>query len=273
VGRPVTSPGTRQREGLRVRDQARVRTVTLDRPERLNAFDEQLYDNVARALLDAANDDSVAVAVLTGAGRAFSAGQDLVEMSERIKPGFVPGEHGFPGLVEVLADFPKPLIAAVNGLGVGIGVTILGFADLVVMSSAARLRCPFTSLGLAAEAASSFLFPQLLGRQNAAWLLMSSEWIDAAEAKEIGLAWRVCPPDQLAATVQRYAASLAGQPVTSLRAIKSTIVGAFRQEIGAACARENALYDSLLGGPANREALAAFAEKRAPDFVGMPGAS
>ena len=84
-----------------------------------------------------------------------------------------------------------------NGLGVGIGATILGFADLVFMSSTARLKCPFTSLGVAPEAASSYLLPQLVGRQNAAWLLMSSEWVDAEEALPMGLVWKVCEPDDL----------------------------------------------------------------------------
>ncbi|MFV3255167.1 enoyl-CoA hydratase/isomerase family protein, partial [Klebsiella pneumoniae] len=77
-------------------------------------------------------------------------------------------------------------------VGLGIGATILGFADLAFMSTAARLKCPFTSLGVAPEAASSYLMPLLVGRQNAAWMLMSSEWISAAEAKEMGLVWRVC---------------------------------------------------------------------------------
>jgi enoyl-CoA hydratase/carnithine racemase len=130
----------------------------------------------------------MAVVLITGTGRAFSAGNDLVEMQARLSdPNHPAGEHGFYGMLEVLAGFPKPLICAVNGLGVGIGTTILGFADLVFMSATARLKCPFTSLGVAPEAASSYLLPRLIGRQNAAWLLMSSEWIDAVEAQRAGI--------------------------------------------------------------------------------------
>ena len=92
-------------------------------------------------------------------------------------------------MIDALAGFPKPLICAVNGVGVGIGITILGYADLVLMSSTAKLKCPFTSLGVAPEAASSYLMPRLIGRQNAAWLLMSSEWITAEEALRMGLVW------------------------------------------------------------------------------------
>ena len=170
---------------LTITDQDRVRLLTLDRPDALNAFNEALYDAVSEALIEAAGDDAVATVVITGSGRAFSAGQDLLEMSERItNPDFVQGTHGFPGLIDQLAAFPKPLLLAINGLGLGIGTTIIGFADLVFMSTDARLKCPFTSLGVAPEAASSLLFPRLLGHQNAAWVLLSAEWISAEEAKE-----------------------------------------------------------------------------------------
>src|SRR5215470_15314619 len=106
------------------------------------------------------------------------------------------GSH-FTTMLDALTELPKPLICAVNGLGLGIGATILGYADLVFMSSTARLKCPFTSLGVAPEAASSYLLPQLMGRQNAAWLLMSSEWVTAAEALRMGLVFAVCEPETL----------------------------------------------------------------------------
>ncbi|MFJ9543933.1 enoyl-CoA hydratase/isomerase family protein [Streptomyces sp. NPDC101225] len=255
---------------IRIEDRSRVRTLILDRPAQLNAFNEEQYDALTDALLYAAEDPQVAVVVLTGKGRAFSAGQDLVEMAERANPNFRHGRHGFPGLVEALADFPKPLLIAVNGLSVGIGVTLLGFADLVLMSDKARLRCPFTSLGVAAEAASSYLFPQLIGRQNASWLLMSSDWIDAAEAREMGLAWRLCSSVNLRSTAQHYAEALAKQPAPSLRAVKSTIITSFRDEVRAARKREDEVYAALLAGPAHKEALAAFAEKREVDFTKLP---
>jgi enoyl-CoA hydratase/carnithine racemase len=117
-----------------------VRTLTLNRPEALNAFNEALYDATTIALLAADEDPSVAVIMLTGSGRAFSAGNDLLEMQARITdPDFQQGEYGFPGLIRTLTALRKPLILAVNGLGVGIGATILGYADLVFMSSTARL--------------------------------------------------------------------------------------------------------------------------------------
>lgn len=248
---------------LLIADENRVRTLTLNRPEALNAFNEALYDAVAEALNAAGEDPDVSVVVITGAGRAFCAGQDLTEMQARITdPGFTPGRYGFPGLIDALGGFAKPLICAVNGVGVGLGTTILGYADLAFMSVAARLKCPFTDLGVAPEAASSYLLPQLIGRQNAAWMLMSSEWVDAAEAHRMGLVWKVCEPDDLLAQTHLHAETLAAKPVSSLIAVKQSMAEAVRPEIAAARAREDAYFAEMMGAAANAEALAEFRRGR-----------
>ena len=248
---------------VEIEDDHGVRTLTLNRPEALNAFNEALYDATTVALRDADEDPSVAVVLLTGAGRAFSAGNDLVEMQARITdPDFQSGQYGFPGMIETLTALRKPLILAVNGLGVGIGATILGYADLVFMSASARLKCPFTSLGVAPEAASSYLLPQLVGRQNAAWMLLSSEWVDAAEAQRMGFVWKVCEPDDLLPDARRHAEILSSRPIPSLIAVKQTMVEPTRGEITAAAAREYAQFAELLGGVANADALASFANRQ-----------
>jgi len=247
---------------VQISDANGVRTVTLDRPQALNAFSEALYDATTVALRDADADPDVAVVLLTGNGRAFSAGNDLHEMAARVTdPDFQSGEYGFPGLMEALLDLRKPLVCAVNGVALGIGTTILGYADLVFMSSTARLKCPFTSLGVAPEAASSYLLPQLMGRQNAAWLLLSSEWVSAAEAHRMGIAWQVCEPDDLLPEARRHAEVLASRPVSSLMAVKQTIVDPIRDEVRAALSREYAQFETLLGSAANTDALAAFADR------------
>lgn len=256
---------------LQISDRDRVRTLTLDRPEALNAFNEALYDATADALLAAAEDPTVAVVVITGNGRGFSAGTDLLEMHQlATNPDFERGKHGFVGLVDALVGFPKPLVCAVNGVGLGIGTTILGFADLAFMSSTARLKCPFTSLGVAPEAASSYLLPRLVGRQDAAWVLLSAEWISADEALAMGLVWRVCSPERLLEEATRHATLLARRPISSLVAVKRAMTAPLRAEIDAARERENAAFAELMGGPANLEALAAFAEGREPDFTSLP---
>lgn len=256
--------------GLQIHDEHRVRTLTLDRPEALNAFNEELYDATADALLAAAVDPDVAVVLVTGNGRGFSAGTDLLEMHRiATDPTFERGRHGFPGLIDALVAFPKPLVVAVNGVGLGIGCTIIGFADLAFMSTTARLKCPFTSLGVAPEAASSYLLPLLVGRQNAAWLLQSAEWVSAEEALAMGMVWRVCEPDDLLAEATRHAEVLATRPIASLVAVKHAMTEPLRAQIEAARERENAAFAELLGGPANLEALSAFAEGREPDFSNL----
>ena len=126
------------------------------------------------------------------------------------------------------------------------------------MANTARLKCPFTSLGVAPEAASSYLLPQLIGRQNAAWLLMSSEWVSAEEAFRMGLVWKVCEPDELMGEARRHAEVLASRPIASLQAVKATMVAPILAEIDAARARENACFVELTGAEANADALADF---------------
>lgn len=257
---------------LDIRDTDRIRIITLNRPDALNAFNEALYDATTEALMAAADDPTVAVVVITGTGRAFSAGTDVVEMAQRNSGSIEPGTHGFPGLIDQLAAFPKPLISAVNGLALGIGATMLALSDLVFMSTDARCKCPFTSLAVAPEAASSFTFPMLLGRHNATWALMSSEWLSAEDCKEMGLAWRVTEPDQLLEETLRHARVLSSKPISSLIECKTTIVASLQEPIAAARQRENQAFQRLLGKPANLEALAALAERREPDFVSIDAA-
>jgi enoyl-CoA hydratase/carnithine racemase len=254
---------------LQVRDDSRIRVLTLDRPEALNAFNEALYDATTEALLEASVSSRIAVVVITGNGRAFSAGTDVVEMASRTTDpeSFQAGVHGFPGLIDQLTAFPKPLLCAVNGLALGVGATILGFADLALMSTVAKLRCPFTDLAVAPEAGSSYLLPLLMGRQRAAWLLMSGAWFSAEECEQMGLVWRVTAPDDLLPATLEAARTLATKPMASLVETKRTIAAAHRELIGAARERENRAFARLLGRPANLEAFAALAERRPPDFV------
>ncbi len=258
--------------GLRKRDIGRVRLLTLDRPDALNAFDDQLYDAVGEALREAADDPGIATVVVTGQGRAFSAGQDLEEMAR--PPRYPAGErHGFQPFIESVESFPKPLIAAVNGIGVGIGLTLLPHCDLVLIARGARLRAPFASLGVTVEAGNSALLPDRVGWQNTAHLLYTASWIDAERAVEIGLAWRVCDPDALLADTLEVAREIAAMPIDSLVATKQLLLDARLDGVRAARARENLRFGKLAGGPANREALAAFKEKRSPDFTRLPPGS
>jgi len=247
---------------LDVTNHGRVRLLTLDRPEALNAFNQELYLALAGALDDAGSDDEVSVVVLTGNGRAFSAGNDLVEMAAQVSGASDrPGARGFPSLMDSVVAFPKPFICAVNGLALGIGATILGHCDLAFMSTEARIKCPFSSLGVAPEAASSYTFPTIMGRQNASWVLMSSKWFSAQECVEMGLAVSVHEPGDLIDFAMERAAELADLPLVSLMATKRLVTGPHLDSIAAARRNEDAAFAELMGGPANLAALRAFAEK------------
>jgi enoyl-CoA hydratase/carnithine racemase len=185
---------------LEVVDDARVRVLTLNRPEALNAFTDELYHLAGAALEEAEASNDVACVVITGTGRGFSAGQDLGEMGRLSAEGdhdFGDAGPGFPHFLDTLAAFGKPVIAAVNGIGVGIGMTMLLHVDLALISTSARLRAPFVPLGVVPEAAGSLLMPVVMGNQRAALKLYTGDWITADEAVECGLALRAVAPDDL----------------------------------------------------------------------------
>lgn len=254
---------------LRVADDDGVRLVTLDRPDVLNAFDTPLYLAVADVLTEASERDDISVVVITGAGRAFSAGQDLAEMATlraaadagSLDTGTDGTGHGFPVFLDAVMAFSKPLLAAVNGIGIGIGLTLLPHCDLVLVSDTARLRGPFVPLGVVPEAASSVTLPAIMGGQRAAHLLYTGAWIDAEEAVACGLAWCRCPPDRLLDDTLALAREIAAMPLESLVATKRLVQAGREDALRAARAREDAEFARLTGAAANREALAAFLGK------------
>jgi enoyl-CoA hydratase/carnithine racemase len=221
------------------------------------------------AFREASERDDIACVVLTGTGRAFSAGQDLGEMS-RINPTTAGGDAdagpGFPRFIDTVAAFEKPLIAAVNGLGVGIGLTVLLHCDIVLIARGARLRAPFVPLGVVPEAAGSLLMPAVMGGQRAAVALYTGEWITAEDAVACGLALRVVEPDVLVIDAMDLATRIARMPVSSLVETKRLVLAGRIDAIRAARAREDQAFARMVGAPANLEALTAFLEKREPDF-------
>ena len=254
-----------------------VLLLTLNRPDRKNAFDETLWRDARGALGDAQRSDSVRAVVVTGAGDAFSAGQDLRQMAAASNDlegqalrALPPGEPpGFPSFMDRLVAFDKPLLAAVNGVGVGIGLTMLLHCDVVWIAEGARLRAPFVPLGVVPEAASSYLLPLQLGHQRAAELLYTAEWIDARRAVELGIASRALPLEQLLPELRVLAARIAAQPLGALRWTKRLLLAVRADGIRAARAREDAAFAARVGSPENQEALRAFFEKRRPDFRGV----
>lgn len=242
----------------------RVARLTLARPEKRNAFNDVLYDALRDALLAAREDEGVGAVLLSGEGAGFSAGQDLSELG-RTGEGSE-GTSGFPPFMDAVQAFDKPLLAAVHGAAVGIGTTLLLHCDVVYVGESARLRLPFSSLGIVPEAASSALLPMIVGPQRAAELFYTAEWIPAERALELGLAAARYPDADLLEAAFVRAREIAAQPLPSLRETKRLLLAQREPAVRAARERENAAMARTIGSPENREAVRAFREKRAPDF-------
>src|SRR3954465_5519971 len=239
---------------LLVEDRERVRLLTFNRPGRANAFNEELYHAAADGLRAAATDDDVAVVVFTGAGKAFCAGTDLLEMAETVD-GTATARDGFPAFVDVLQEFPKPLMAAVNGAAVGLGFTMLAHCDIVFVSDRARLLAPFTNMGVAPEAASSYLLPRRMGRQRASVSLFTSDWISAEDAVATGLAVQQGRPEALVDETMELATRIASKSLPSLIATKRLLLDTEREGIVRARELENRAFAELLALPNARDGV------------------
>lgn len=242
-----------------------VRVFTFNRPEVRNAFDTAMYLELTAALRAADTDEDVATVVLTGSEGAFTSGADLAEMAAIASGTKVEGsDRGFQGLLDCLGDISVPLLAAVNGVAVGLGFTVLAHCDLVLVDRAARLRVPFSELGVPPEAASSVLFPAVMGWQRAARVLLTSDWVGAEELVELGLALQVCEPGTVRAETVALAARVAALSRPSTRAITSLMRAARRDAVRDANRREQGAFSELLSGAARTGTLADFAAKASP---------
>lgn len=240
-------------------DDDHVLVVAFDRVAVRNAFDRAMYRAVAGALSGALGDDDVHAVVLTGRGPAFTSGQDLHEMvaiASRQSGGdgggddaSDDGDPGFQVLLDLLMRFDKPLLAAVHGVGMGLGCSILGHVDLVLMDESARLRVPFAQMGVPPEAASSYLLPARMGWQRASLALLASEWITAADAVACGLALRTCPDGTALAETLELARTVAAFPPHATRTIKRLMLQARGPGVADARRREEAAFADLFADP------------------------
>jgi enoyl-CoA hydratase/carnithine racemase len=264
---------TERESVLRELDDQGVLLVTFNRPHKKNAFDDAQWDAATAALRDAREDGRVAALVVTGAGGDFSAGVDLSSFTNPSGPradGHASAYHAF--MAELIL-FDKPLLAAVRGVGIGIGCTLLFHCDVVYVGESARLRMPFVSLGLVPEGASSAMLEAVVGSRTAAELLFAAEWIDAARALATGIATRVLPDAQLLDATLARAREFARWPVGSLQATKRTLLAQRRERVESALRAEDEGMRRQAGSPENMEAVRAFLEKRPPDFRKLRGAS
>lgn len=239
-----------------------VQYLTISSPGRKNAITGGMYLQLAAALEAAGQDAGVNVVVLQGADGVFTSGNDVNDFSPR-EEGQKP-----PSLVflEALVAFPKPLVAKVEGLAIGVGCTMLLHCDLVLAANTARFRLPFVNLGLVPEAASSWLLPRMMGHAKAAELLMLGEMFPAQVAQEVGLVNTLCEELTLARRVESVANALAAQPTQALQRTKALLRNTSTEGVLQRIHAESVVFGACILGAEFTEAQAAFREKRAPNF-------
>jgi len=233
--------------------------IRINRPEKKNALTEDMYAALAAALSQADENPEVRVVTLTGTGDSFTSGNDVADFLKRDTGS--PHQRPVGAFLVAIAANRKPLIAGVNGMAIGVGVTILLHCDLVYAAEGATLQMPFTNLGVVPEAASSQLLPQMVGYHRAAELMLLGERIDARRALEIGLINGVSPAAELAAVVTARAAIIAAKPASSILATKA-LLRRSPEPMLARMSVENAEFARLLQTPEARAIMQAFLDRR-----------
>lgn len=242
--------------------------LEIARPEKRNALTQPMYAALAEGLGSADADDAVNAIVITGQPGIFTAGNDLADFVAAPPAGVDIPARGF---MTALTRVDKPVIAAVTGPAIGIGVTLLLHCDLVFLAAGATLSMPFVSLGLVPEFASSLLLAQRIGHARAAAALLLGDSITADEAVRLGLANAVLPEDEVLAHACAQAARFSALPPEGVRASKRLMKRAQARLVEETIAEEFRVFYGRLGGPEAREAVVAFFEKRAPDFARVRG--
>jgi enoyl-CoA hydratase/carnithine racemase len=242
----------------------RVLLLRINRADKKNALMDAMYRALADRIAAADADDGIRALVLTGTGDSFTAGNDMVDFLNQQGEFETTGACAF---MRTLFDFRKPALAAVNGMAIGIGTTLLLHCDLAYAGVSATFRMPFVSIGIAPEYSSTYLLPLMLGHRRAAELLYTGERFDARKAHELGLVNAVVPdPDCLEHTLAQ-AHKLAAQPPSALRTCKRLLRASLRQPSLEAFDREVAELNLMIrGNPEATEAMTAFMQKRKPDF-------
>lgn len=241
-----------------------IQVIRINRPDKKNALKGDMYDRMTAALIAGDASKDVAAHVFLGTDGVFTAGNDISDFAKQSgKPR--DNKHGAPGFIRLLPTVSKPLIAAVDGLAVGIGTTMLFHCDLVFASPRASLRTPFVDLGLVPEAGSSMLAPMRMGQQRAFELLCLGEPFDGQRAFEAGLVNRVVAAEELEAVAMKAAARLAVKPPGALAASRRLMRGD-PAALLAQIEKETEIFVERLASDEAKEAFSAFLEKRRPDF-------
>jgi 2-(1,2-epoxy-1,2-dihydrophenyl)acetyl-CoA isomerase len=249
-----------------------VVTLRLNRPEKLNALNPQMIQELVHALLRASDDKSVRAVVITGAGRGFCAGGDIDFIYEARKRK---STRDFEAMLDLgkemilaIARMPKLVIAAVNGPAAGGGMSLALACDLRIASDQAMFKQAFAQLGLYPDLGATFLLPRFVGGSRASEYFYTSERLSAEEARRIGIVYAIYPHDRFEAEVKNFADKMAAAPPLAYRDVKRTMIGDAHRQLEQAIEEENRLQVHCFVSEDCAEGLAAFLEKRPPRFRG-----
>ena len=249
-----------------------IARLTLNRPDRLNSFNDAMHAEVRDALTRVRGDASVRVLLLTGAGRGFCAGQDLGDRS--VAPGAeavdlgASIERNYKPLILGLRGLPLPVVCAVNGVAAGAGANLALACDIVIAAKSASFIQAFCKIGLIPDSGGTYFLPRLVGTARAMGLSLLGDKLPAEQAAEWGLIWQCVDDAELKSTADKLLASLAAGPTAGLAAAKRALYASAGQSLEAQLDLERDLQRALGYGADYREGVAAFAEKRAPRFTG-----
>jgi 2-(1,2-epoxy-1,2-dihydrophenyl)acetyl-CoA isomerase len=255
-----------------VSQDAGVLTITLNRPDKLNAFNPEMHQLLRAALARATDETAVRAVLLTGAGRAFSAGQDLSERA--VAPGAAPidlsvsiGSHYNP-LIRRMRELPKPIVCAVNGVAAGAGANIALACDVVLAARSASFVQAFAKIGLIPDSGGTWLLPRLAGTARAMGLALLGDKLSAEDAERWGLIWKVYPDKDLLPEARQLALRLASGPTKGYGLLKKALNASPGNSLDAQLDLERDLQREAGHSEDYREGVAAFLQKRAPRFKG-----
>jgi 2-(1,2-epoxy-1,2-dihydrophenyl)acetyl-CoA isomerase len=250
-----------------------VAWLRLARPEKLNALTATMSHELSDALEDIGKDEEIRCVVITGEGRGFCAGQDLSEFQERYESGERPDIEAhlaetYHRLIPLLLDTPKPVIAGVNGVAAGAGLSLALACDLRIASDAARFTQAFVKIGLVPDSGGTFFLPRIVGYARALELSITGDLIDARRAEEIGLVHRVSPAADFETDLRAEAERLAAMPTAAIAETRHLLLDALTVNLRQALSQEAKAQARMARTDDHLEGVAAFTEKRDPRFLG-----
>lgn len=249
-----------------------IGTLTLNRPDKMNAFTQEMFQEFIAGLLELDEDDDVRVVIITGAGKAFTVGLDVAEASKGpsdFDKQVVPLQGTLAWTAQIMRNLKKPIICAINGVAVGAGFSIALASDIRIMAEGARIGGPFVRVGLVPEMGSTYNLPRLVGMGKACELVFTGKIIDAKEAKEIGLVNSVVPGENLAEQTKKMALEILEASPIALQLARKALYQGMDCDLPTQVQFEQLSQSTCFKSDDYMEGMKAFLEKRKPEFKGM----